>query len=55
MAYFLQNQWNTINRMIIESEESEENKLLPLGFTKFNARDAKDIHIQTFHNSQVKL
>jgi hypothetical protein len=48
MAYFLQQQWNTIDSMIAETKKSEESKILPLGFTKFNARDTKDVHIPVF-------
>jgi hypothetical protein len=48
MAYYLQQQWNTIDKMIFESEKSEENKMLPLGFAKFNARDAKNVYIPVY-------
>ncbi|MDF2907975.1 MAG: hypothetical protein K0R34_3296 [Herbinix sp.] len=48
MSYHEISKWNAIDRLIAEHEKSEENKTLPLGITKFNAKDAKNVYIPVF-------
>lgn len=48
MSYHEVSKYNKIDKMIADHEKSEKNKTLPLGFTKFNVRDAKNIYIPIF-------
>lgn len=43
-----------LHQMIQEQVKSPENMASPLGFVKFNAKDAKDVYIAVYRGGKVK-